>query len=230
MRVAALYDIHGMVQALDAVLAEPDVESVDAIVIGGDVAAGPFPHETLERLRALGDRALWVRGNADRDVDHGGPWVRDRLTGDEVAFLAGLPEGQTLGRVLFCHATPRSDEEILTEISPDEAWRDALAGVDASVVVAGHTHMQLDRRFGDVRYVNAGSVGMPYEGEVAAFWTLLDDDEPTFRKTPFDVERTAHDMRASGWPAADEFVAENLLAAPSRRDAYELFEGWRRGE
>jgi putative phosphoesterase len=227
VRVAALYDIHGMVHALDAVLADPEVAAADAIVIGGDVAAGPFPRATLERLRALGDRALWVRGNADRGL---AGWAREQLGDDEVAFLQDLQEGQTLGRVLFCHATPRSDEEILTEISPERTWREAMAGVDADLVVAGHTHMQLDRRVGDVGYVNAGSVGMPYEDEVAAFWTLLDDGEPVFRKTPFDVERAAADIGASGWPGAAEFVAENLLAAPSRKEATQLFESWRRGE
>jgi putative phosphoesterase len=224
MRIAALYDVHGMVQALDAVLAEPDVESADRIVIGGDVAAGPFPRESLERLRALGDRALWVRGNADRELTG---WPREQLTDEEAAFLRDLPGGQALGRVLFCHATPRSDEELLTEISPEEAWLESFAEVDAELVVAGHTHMQLDRTVGDVRFVNAGSVGMPYEDEVAAFWALIDGQEVEFRKTPFDVERAAAEIAASGWPGAQEFVAENVLAAPSRAEATQLFESWR---
>jgi len=224
MRIAALYDVHGMVQALDAVLAEPDVESADRIVIGGDVAAGPFPRESLERLRALGDRALWVRGNADRELTG---WPREQLTDEEAAFLRDLPGGQALGRVLFCHATPRSDEELLTEISPEEAWLESFADVDAELVVAGHTHMQLDRTVGDVRFVNAGSVGMPYEDEVAAFWALIDGQEVEFRKTPFDVERAAAEIAASGWPGAQEFVAENVLAAPSRAEATQLFESWR---
>lgn len=224
MRIAALYDVHGMVQPLDAVLAEPDVASADRIVIGGDVAAGPFPRESLERLRALGDGALWVRGNADRELTG---WPREQLTDEEAAFLRDLPEGQALGRVLFCHATPRSDEEILTELSPAEAWLEAFTDVDADLIVAGHTHMQLDRMVGDVRFVNAGSVGMPYEGEVAAFWALIDGDGVEFRKTPFDVERAAAEIGASEWPGAQEFVAENLLVAPSRDEATQLFESWR---
>ena len=224
MRVAALYDVHGMVQALDAVLAEPEVASVDTIVIGGDVAAGPFPRKALERLRALGERAVWVRGNADRELNG---WAREQLSDEEAAFLRDLPGGQTLGRVLFCHATPRNDEEILTELSPEADWLEAFAGVDAGLVVAGHTHMQLDRMVGDVRFVNAGSVGMPYEDEVAAFWTLIAGDQVEFRKTAFDVERAASEIGASAWPGAEEFVAENLLVAPSRREATELFESWR---
>jgi len=224
VRVAALYDVHGMVQALDAVLAEPDVASADTIVIGGDVAAGPFPRESLERLRALGERAAWVRGNADREPNG---WPREQLSDEEAAFLRDLPRGQTLGRVLFCHATPRSDEAILTEISPETDWLEAFAGVDAGLVVAGHTHMQIDRMVGDVRFVNAGSVGMPYEDEVAAFWALLEGDRVELRKTPFDVERAAAEIGASAWPGAQEFVAENLLVAPSRAEATQLFESWR---
>ena len=224
MRVAALYDVHGMVQALDAVLAEPDVASADTIVIGGDVAAGPFPRESLERLRALGERAAWVRGNADRELNG---WPREQLSDDEAAFLRDLPGGQALGQALFCHATPRSDEEILTELSPEADWLEAFAGVDAGLVVAGHTHMQIDRMVGDVRFVNAGSVGMPYEDEVAAFWALLEGDHVEFRKTPFDVERAAAEIGASAWPGAQEFVAENLLVAPSRAEATQLFESWR---
>ena len=224
MRVAALYDVHGMVQALDAVLADPDLASADTIVIGGDVAAGPFPRESLERLRALGERAAWVRGNADRELNG---WAREQLSDEEAAFLRDLPGGQTLGRVLFCHATPRNDEEILTELSPEADWLEAFAGVDAGLVVAGHTHMQLDRMVGDVSFVNAGSVGMPYEDEVAAFWTLIAGDQVEFRKTAFDVERAASEIGASAWPGAEEFVAENLLVAPSRREATELFESWR---
>jgi len=224
VRIAALYDVHGMVQALDAVLAEPDVESADTIVIGGDVAAGPFPREALERLRALGERALWVRGNADRELNG---WAREQLADEGVAFLRDLPGGQVVGRVLFCHATPRSDEELLTAISPEEAWLEAFADVDADLVVAGHTHMQLDRMVGEVRFVNAGSVGMPYEDEVAAFWTLIDSDEVVFRKTAFDVERAAAEIGASEWPGAQEFVAENLLVAPSRAEATQVFESRR---
>jgi putative phosphoesterase len=224
VQVAALYDVHGMVQALDAVLADPDLASADTIVVGGDVAAGPFPRQALERLRALGERAVWVRGNADRELNG---WAREQLSDEEAAFLRDLPGGQALGRVLFCHATPRSDEEILTELSPEADWLEAFAAVDAELVIGGHTHMQLDRMVGDVRFVNAGSVGMPYEDEVAAFWTLLAGDDVEFRKTPFDVERAAAEIGASAWPKAQEFVAENLLVAPSRSEATQLFESWR---
>jgi diadenosine tetraphosphatase ApaH/serine/threonine PP2A family protein phosphatase len=124
-----------------------------------------------------------------------------------------------LDDVLYCHATPKDDMPILTEASAQERFDDALDGVDARLVVGGHTHMQFRRD----RFVNAGSVGMPYEDEVAAFWAIVGEDVE-FRRTPFDVERAAAEIRASGWPDAEEFVAGNLLVAPSRAEAIEFFE------
>lgn len=189
MRVAALYDIHGNLTALDAVLAEVDA---DVIVVGGDTVMGPSPSETLERLRALPGDVRFIRGNADREIYDEKPgrapheafeYARSRLSAEQVEFLRGLPLTVSIGRVLFCHATPRNDEEILTGISAEERWREALAGVDADVVVCGHTHVQFDRRVGDIRLVNAGSVGMPYEHEPGAYWAVLDGAEVEFRHT-----------------------------------------------
>jgi putative phosphoesterase len=206
MRVAALYDVHGNLPALDAVLAEVDA---DVIVVGGDFVAGPWPAETLERLRALEGDVRFIRGNADREVveEEQGlappevmEFVRGRLSHDQLTFLSDLPLTETidvdgLGLVLFCHATPRSDEEILTKISSDERWRDALSGVKADVVVCGHTHVQFDRTVGDLRLVNSGSVGMPYEKEPGAYWTLL-GPEVEFRRTEYEPG----DIAGSGWP------------------------------
>ena len=211
--VAALYDVHGNLPALEAVLADLDA---DVIVVGGDVAAGPWPAETLQRLRALGDRARWIRGNADRELEaptsptDGGPpqevmdWTRAKLSADELAFLGALPLAETIdvggvGRVLFCHATPRSDEELLTRISDDALWRAALEGVDADVVVCGHTHVQFDRMVDGMRVVNAGSVGMPYEPEEGAYWLDL-GPRISPRRTGYDVEATAAAIAEAGWP------------------------------
>jgi diadenosine tetraphosphatase ApaH/serine/threonine PP2A family protein phosphatase len=93
--------------------------------------------------------------------------------------------------------------------------------------VIGHTHHQFDRRAGDLRVVNAGSVGMAYEGEVAAFWALVTDGEPELRKTPFDVERAVAGIRASGWAGGEAFIAENLLVAVDRDEAARHFESQR---
>jgi putative phosphoesterase len=189
VRVAALYDVHGNLAALDAVLAEVDA---DVIVVGGDTVMGPQPAETLERLRSLDGDVRFIRGNADREVYEDNPrfappealeHVRRRLSTEQVDFLRSLPLTVSVGRVLFCHATPRNDEEIFTKISPEGRWAEALAGVDADVVVCGHTHVQFDRRIGDIRLVNAGSVGMPYEYEPGAYWALLDGAEVELRHT-----------------------------------------------
>ncbi len=215
MRVAALYDVHGMVHALEAVLADVARERVDAIVFGGDVFDGPFPRETLEVVRGL-DGARFVRGNCERDPDQR---VREKLGAEAVAWSSGWPTTLELDGVLYCHATPGSDEQILTQDSPEDSFDAALAGSDHRLVVAGHTHMQFRRG----RFANAGSVGMPYEGDVAAFWAVVGDNVE-FRRTAFDVEQAIHDIDASDWPGRAEFVAENLRAAPSRREAIEHFE------
>ena len=208
MRVAALYDVHAMPRALEAVLA--DLGDVDAIVFGGDVFLGPFPSETLALVRSVD--AQFVRGNCDRQPNE---WVLANLDADAVEWSQSWPTTVELDDVVYCHASPRSDDApILTEASPQERFDEALAGVDSRLVVAGHTHVQFKRG----RFANAGSVGMAYEDEVAAFWAVV-GDEVEFRKSSFDVERAAEEVRASGWPGAEKFVRENMLAAPSRAEA-----------
>jgi putative phosphoesterase len=233
VRVAALYDVHGNLPALEAVLAEVEREGVDAIVLGGDCIHGPQPLETLHRLRALGDQAIWIRGNTDRliaeeagtDTLHA--WAADRLGSDGVAFLEALPLTHELdvdgpGRVLFCHATPRDDEVIVTPLTPDERLAAILEGVEADVVVTGHTHMQQDRTVNGTRWVNAGSVGLPYEDDIKAFWALLGPDVE-LRRTPFDVDATIRAFEAVDREDAARFV-ENFRVAPSRQEAAEYFE------
>jgi predicted phosphodiesterase len=206
MKVAALYDVHGMPVALEAVLAEVEA---DAIVFGGDLVWGPCPRETLTLIRSVDARI--VRGNTDREPDE---WVSSQLSAEELDWLTLLPESVSLDDVFYCHATPRSDEEIVTPETPDALLEEMLAGVSERLVVGGHTHMQQRRG----RYVNAGSVGMPYEGEVAAFWAVIGQDAD-FRRTTFDVERALAETRRSGWPLAEKFAEENLLQSPTREEA-----------
>jgi predicted phosphodiesterase len=210
VRVAALYDVHGMPWALEAVLAEVDA---DAIVFGGDLVWGPYPRETLALIRSVDAR--FVRGNTDREPDE---WVSSQLGAEELAWLGSLPASVSVDDVFYCHATPRSDEEIVTPETPDEELAEMLAGVSERLVVGGHTHMQQRRG----RYVNAGSVGMPYEGEVAAFWAVIEEDAD-FRRTAFDVERAVADTRRSAWPHAQSFAEENLMQAPTRAEATAQF-------
>src|ERR671929_972615 len=167
MRVAALYDIHGNLPALEAVLAEVEREGVDAIVIGGDIAAGPpQPREVVERVRSL-PNAHCIRGNADRVFDgefagdQGLEWLLERLDDDQARWLAGLPFSTVLDDTLYVHATPQDDTTIVTEATADEKLAALLADVEHPRIVAGHTHMQLERRVGERLFVNAGSVGWP---------------------------------------------------------------------
>src|SRR5690242_9338503 len=215
MRVAALYDIHSMPWALEAVLAEVDA---DAIVLGGDYIYGPYPRETVAMVRALDAHA--VRGNCE---DLAEEWESSQLAPGDLEWLQGLPMNVAVDGVLYCHAAPESNTPITTAITPDDAVLETFHGVRGTVVI-GHTHHQFDRTIGDLRIVNAGSVGMPYEGEVAAFWTLVEDGEPTFQRTPFDVERAIAETRASAWHRAQSFVDENLVVAPDRDEAIATLE------
>jgi putative phosphoesterase len=223
VRVAALYDIHGNLTALDAVLAEVDA---DVILVGGDTVMGPFPSETLERLRSLSGDVRFIRGNADREVYDERPgrapheafeYARSRLSAEQLEFLRTLPLTLSIGPVLFCHATPRNDEEIFTKSSPDERWAEALAGVDADVVVCGHTHVQFDRRIGDIRLVNAGSVGMPYEHEPGAYWALLDGADVELRHTRCQAPNMAE--WPGEWPQATPEEATEHFERMSRGEA-----------
>ena len=223
MKVAALYDIHGNLPALEAVLAEVDA---DVIVVGGDTVAGPSPSETLERVRSLDADVRLIRGNADREAyeEQQGlappevmEFVRGRLSAEQLEYLRSLPLTVSIGPVLFCHATPRDDQEIFTAISPDERWREALAGVDADVVVCGHTHIQFDRRIDDVRLVNAGSVGMPYEHEPGAYWALLDGADVEFRRTECQAPDTSE--WPGEWPEASPEEATEYFEQLSRGQA-----------
>ena len=248
MRVAALYDIHGNDAALDAVLAELDDLGVDLIVIGGDVAGGPFPRETAERVLALGDRAIVIRGNGERELvearlrlDAGAArldpgdiwssrthWAAGVLERSRLDWMGQLPplssvEIDGLGDVLFCHGSPRSDEEILTRLSPPERIAPMLASIAQRTVVLGHTHVQFDRHVGGVRLVNAGSVGMPYEGRAAAFWALLGPDGVELRSTGYDVAATCARILVSGIPDARDY-SEGIARPPGAGEASEFFE------
>jgi putative phosphoesterase len=230
VRVAALYDVHGNLPALRAVLAEVDALHVDAIVVGGDVASGPMPVETLDALRGRGGR--FVRGNADRVLDLRGAndgdtwvrarrWVAERLGSERLAFLAALPLDlmlavNGLGCVRFCHGAPGSDELTLTPLTRDERLRDLLRAVDERVVVCGHTHVQFDRVVDGIRVVNAGSVGAPYEAEPGAYWALLGTGVD-LRRTDYDVEAAAAAIAATGYPRAAEAAGYVAFARDPER-------------
>jgi predicted phosphodiesterase len=233
VRVAALYDIHANPVALRAVLAELEQEPLDLIVVGGDAVPGPLPVPTIELLRSLGNRAVFVRGNTDRwtveEFDAraaiaseagrverpAAAWTATVIDQGDRDFLASFQESLVievdgLGATLFCHGSPRSDEEILTALTPEDRWRPMFAGVEQQLVVCGHTHAQSDRVLGGVRVVNAGSVGMPYEGRAGAYWALLGPDV-RLRRTDYDIRAAEAELRGGGWPGVEDFLRNSLL-------------------
>lgn len=227
MKILALYDIHGNVDAVDAVLADPRAAHPDVVLAGGDIVPGPFARETLARLDALSVPVRMLRGNGEREVADavGAPApapedlaavtaaITAAAIGDERALALGeLPLTVPLDGVLFCHASPRRDDEMLTRLSAPERWAEALADVAAGLVVAGHTHQQDDRVAGGVRFVNAGSVGLPYEGDGAARWLWVADGEPALRHTAYDAARAGARMLEAGWP--DERSVGAALVEP----------------
>jgi predicted phosphodiesterase len=227
-RVAALYDVHGNLPALEAVLAEAG----DAqLVFGGDLAAGPMPAETLDRIIELG--ALVLRGNADRELLSGpsggliDEWVVGQLDDRHREYIEALRERieldvEGVGRVLFCHGSPRSDEEMILKTTPDEWLQEMLEGVEADLVVCGHTHMQFDREVDGIRVVNAGSVGLAY-GAPGAHWLALGPGIE-HRRTRYDNEAFADYVETLEWPIAARFAEENIRRVPTEQEALEFFE------
>jgi predicted phosphodiesterase len=235
MALAALYDIHANLPALEAVLEDIRRAKAERIIVGGDVLPGPMPRGTIERLLALDPPVQFIHGNGDREVlarlrgmPSGVPeqyrgvidWTAQQIPEYE-QLLAGWPSTlevhvRGLGTVLFCHATPRNDTEIFTRLTSEERLLPVFTGVTAPVVICGHTHMQFDRIVGSTRVVNAGSVGMPF-AEPGAYWLLLGPDVQ-LRHTVYDLVQAAERIRRSLYPQAQDFAARNILQPPSESD------------
>jgi putative phosphoesterase len=247
-RVVAVYDVHGNLPALEAVLADLEGVDHDLLVVGGDVASGPMPSEVLDRLEDLGDRVRWVRGNADREVvaayDKGSPaadvhssdpalrasaWSASRIGRRQRDLMASFQERvevevEVLGSVLFCHGGPDDDEQILTTVTPDERQRRILGGVGQDVGVCGHVHTQYDRTMVGRRVVNAGSVGLPYQGEpVGAFWALLGPEVVELRRSDYDLVGAIEGFRVLGYPGVED-LEEALLEPPDPNWVADFFE------
>lgn len=241
MRVAAIYDIHGNLPALEAVLREIAEANVGRIVVGGDVVPGPMPREVIARLRRIDLPVDFICGNCEvavLDEAAGRPaavpdqvrpiiqWTAHELSPKEKELLASWPKTlrlqvEGLGEALFCHGTPRDENEIFTRLTPQDELRPAFEGINAALVVCGHTHMQFDRIIGGVRVVNAGSVGMPF-GPPGADWLLL-GDAIEFRHTDYDLAAAAERIRATNYIQAEDFAARYVLNPPSEEQMLALF-------
>jgi predicted phosphodiesterase len=229
--VAVLSDVHGNAVALEAVVAELHELRPELVVFGGDLTWGPLPDETLALLAELPAPALFVRGNAERALLEPSAqptererWLQERHPRETIAFLATFAERLSvfvdgLGPVCFCHGSPRSDEELVTSETPEERVRAMTAGIPERVLVTAHTHLQFDRSVAGFRSINAGSVGMPYEGRTGAYWALLGPDVE-LRRTEYSLEHASERYRASGDPLAEQMV-ELLVDPPTRAEVIE---------
>ena len=196
MRDAVLFDIHGNIDALDAVLADAAAAGCDGLVLGGDVAyMGPAPDACVDRVRAFPGRVVAIRGNTDRMIASGddaiAEWAAGRLGDERVAWLGGLQPERVLPEhdALLVHAVPGDDERRIDPDTPD-AIAEALVGDSGhATLLCGHVHIQYARRVGTVEVVNPGSVGFPFDGDQAAAWAIVDDGTIELRRTGYDVER-----------------------------------------
>jgi putative phosphoesterase len=241
MRIAAIYDIHGNLPALEAVLGEIRAAKVDRIVVGGDVLPGPMPAEALQCLQALEIPTQYIYGNCETAVlqqmtgeePRGVPktfrpiieWTAQQVSERDRRWMAEWPKTlgiahPELGAVLFCHATPRNENENFTRLTPEEKLAPIFATAGTDIVVCGHTHMQFDRKIGRVRVVNAGSVGMPW-GEPGAYWLLL-GPRVELRRTMYDFAAAAERVRRSNYPQAEQFAANNILQPPPEAQMLDL--------
>jgi predicted phosphodiesterase len=254
MRVAALYDIHGNLPALEAVLQDIRQADVDRVVVGGDVVPGPMPRETLRRLLDLDLPTHFIYGNGELailaqmagartgSVTYWGTtsgarppesileiyrWTAAQLQPEFEPVLARWAktvqlEIAPLGRVLFCHSTPRSETEGFTRLTAEDRLLPLFEPLQVSVLVCGHTHMQFDRRVGRTRVVNAGSVGAPF-GEPGAYWLLLGPDLQ-LRRTHYDFAHAAERIRGTEYPQAEDFAVQSVLTPPSEEKMLEVFQ------
>ena len=252
MQVAALYDIHANLPALEAVLQDIGEAQVDQIVVGGDLVPGPMPRETLKCLLNLDLPVQFIHGNGELAMlalmaakdessvtywgtTSGGPlpeqyrpiyrWTMKQLYPEYESVLTSWPktlglEIPGLGKVLFCHGTPRSETELFTRLTPEERLIPIFEELNVSVIVCGHTHMQFDRMIRKTRVVNAGSVGEPY-GAPGAYWLLLGPDIQ-LRHTLYDFTEAAEYIRATDFPGAEDF-ANDILQPPSEAKMIEVF-------
>jgi predicted phosphodiesterase len=241
MRVAALYDIHGNLPALEAVLDELRRDGIDRVVVGGDVVPGPMSNESVDRVLNLGVPTDFIRGNGElaalaeragspsgvpeayRDVIR---WSGESLTPEQAEAIASWPRTvllriPPLGDVLFCHATPRNENEIVTKLTREERMLEVFRDLDVAMVVCGHTHMQFDLMVGGTRIVNAGSIGMPF-GAPGADYLLLGPGVD-LRHASYDLESAAERIRQTAYPKAEDFASRNLLHPPSEEQILEAY-------
>jgi putative phosphoesterase len=227
MRILVISDVHANWPALQAVIA---AEPYDSLMVGGDlVSYGPHPREVIDFIRS--HATVTVRGNHDQALAHrvdcrcapaSKPLAEatravhgQMLSPEQTAYLGALPltvTSQVGGTRLFSvHASPREElyRYTLTPDAPDQHLREETAGVEADVVLLGHTHFPMIRRVGRLIVINPGSVGQPRDGDPRASYAILEEGVPELRRAEYDIGRTVRDLRALPIPVA---VADPLVS------------------
>ena len=240
--IATLYDIHGNLPALEAVLEQVSILPVTEIVIGGDVVLGPMPQVCLERLDQLDVPCTFIMGNCDRMVLEtrrgqkvmGVPdfvieqlhWVKEQLSDDwmdrmEDWLFRKTIDTNGLGAVCFCHATPHSDTDIFSEGTPKASIIPLFDDSAERTFVVGHTHMQFDRLVGKKRIINSGSVGMPFD-KIGAHWLVISDDIECCT-TAYDFQGASKMIENTSYPGKTKFVENHVLNVPGKETIMESF-------
>jgi predicted phosphodiesterase len=233
-RVAVLGDVHGNSVAFAAVVEEIRADPPDLVVLIGDLSWGVQPEETLALADGLAD-ALFVRGNAESallrlargeasEPTETEAWMLEQHSPGRIEQIQGYAGAVSatvdgVGRVLFCHGSPRGDQELVTPATPDERMRALLAGTQLDVLVTAHVHLQFQRQVIGVTSMNAGSVGLQYGGTPAAYWAEIGPDIRP-RQTPYDVDEAERRALSSGIPTADRIV-QTLREPPSAEEIVE---------
>jgi predicted phosphodiesterase len=210
--IALLYDIHGNLAALEAVLADAEPAGATSFLLGGDYAAfGPWPRETAELLDSL-QAVARIRGNVERwlceepEVPDSARGLvttamsaaRDSLGPALVERLYRLSEKAELDGILVCHGSPLSDVESFAPAAQPGEER-MLTGEANRTILFGHSHRQFERPGPNgTLLVNPGSVGAPLDGDPRAAWALYEAGRIGFRRTAYDNERAAAQMRSYG--------------------------------
>ena len=256
MAIAVLADIHGNIQALEAVFEDLECqESIDHVVVAGDLFTfGPAPNEVLARFQQL-PRASFLLGNTDRylvegtypSTNGGGDWqdkllfsfqwTAERLEGEGFRFLEAMPAFQVVSesgcQLLAVHGSPRSDEEGLTVETASNELKEMSIEPQITVLACGHTHIPMDRSIGNLRVVNAGSVGLPFDGDPRACYAIISTStngngpiQVQLRRVAYDVEKVVERFFARDHPAADvgafnlrtaRSIGTNLIYTPEMR-------------
>lgn len=226
MRIGIVSDVHGNLRGLEAVVADIDRVAPDLVVHGGDLAFnGARPAESVDLIRELGwpgivgntDEAVWavpgwLPDQVKEAFERRTLWTRERLGQERVDWLRTLPFEWRHDGVALVHAVPTNLWEAIPQDAPDDRLRQVFAPLGARLAVYCHVHTPFVRDLGDLVVANSGSAGAPYDGDVRASWLLVEDGAATVRRVDYDVEAAAAELRASGYPDAED-VAEALVTA-----------------